>query len=119
MIAIAKMEMNPTAADTLNGVPVTTRASTPPKQASGTCAINISVLTIESVAAYNTAMISSKATAVMLTPVLSSYLLRTGMSETHNVVWERLHRFYHNLFIKILRWPYLTLAVIALVMANA
>ena len=81
MIAMAKMEMKPTAADTLNGVPVTTRANTSPRQASGTCAINISVLTNESVAAYKTAIISSKATAVMLTPVLSSYLLRTGSAK--------------------------------------
>jgi cobalt-zinc-cadmium resistance protein CzcA len=67
---------------------------------------------------YAFALTAAILLAVMLTPVLSSYLLRTGMRETHNVVWEGLHRFYHNLFIRILRWPYLTLAVITIVMAG-
>ena len=62
MIAIAKIEMKPTAAETLKGVPVTTSANTPPRQASGTCAINIRVLTNDKVAAYSTAMIKSSAT---------------------------------------------------------
>jgi cobalt-zinc-cadmium resistance protein CzcA len=52
---------------------------------------------------YAFALTAAILLAVMLTPVLSSYLLRTGMRETHNVVWEGLHRFYHNLFIRILR----------------
>jgi heavy metal efflux system protein len=55
--------------------------------------------------------------AVMLSPVLSSFLLHKGMKETHNVVWEAFHSFYHNLFVRILRFPKLTLAFIALVMA--
>ena len=67
---------------------------------------------------YAFALTAAILLAVMLTPVLSSYLLRIGMRETHNVVWEGLHRFYHNLFIRILRWPYLTLAIITLVMAG-
>jgi len=50
--------------------------------------------------------------AVMLSPVLSSFLLHKGMKETHNFVWEGLRRFYHNLFVRVLRWPRLTLAVI-------
>jgi len=32
-------------------------------------------------------------------------------------VWEAFQRFYHQLFTRILRWPYLTLAVITLVIA--
>jgi heavy metal efflux system protein len=55
--------------------------------------------------------------AVMLSPVLSSMLLHKGMKETHNIVWEAFHNFYHNLFVRILRWPRLTLVVICLVMA--
>jgi cobalt-zinc-cadmium resistance protein CzcA len=50
--------------------------------------------------------------AVMLSPVLSTFLLRQGMKETHNLVWEALRRFYHNLFVSVLRWPRLTLAII-------
>jgi cobalt-zinc-cadmium resistance protein CzcA len=50
--------------------------------------------------------------AVMLSPVLSSLFLYQGMKETHNFVWEALRGFYHNLFIRILRWPRLTLAII-------
>jgi cobalt-zinc-cadmium resistance protein CzcA len=51
--------------------------------------------------------------AVMLSPVLSSFLLHKGMKETHNFVWEAFHNFYHNLFVQVLRWPRLTLLVIA------
>jgi heavy metal efflux system protein len=67
---------------------------------------------------YAFALATAILLAVMLTPVLSSYLLRTGMRETHNLVWEAFHRFYHNLFIRILRRPYLTLTVITIVMAG-
>jgi cobalt-zinc-cadmium resistance protein CzcA len=66
---------------------------------------------------YAFALTTAIILAVMLTPVLSSYVLRAGMRETHNLVWEALHRFYHNLFIRILSRPYLTLALIVLVMA--
>jgi cobalt-zinc-cadmium resistance protein CzcA len=66
---------------------------------------------------YAFALTTAIILAVMLTPVLSSYLLRVGMKEPHNLVWEALHRFYHNLFIRVLRRPYLTLALIMLAMA--
>ncbi len=66
---------------------------------------------------YAFALTTAILLAVMLTPVLSSFLLRTRMKETHNIVWEAFHRFYHSLFIRILRWPYLTLTAIVLVMA--
>jgi heavy metal efflux system protein len=57
--------------------------------------------------------------AVMLSPVLSSFLLQQGMRETHNFLWEGLRRFYHNLFVRVLRWPRLTLAIIvAIVIAG-
>ena len=54
--------------------------------------------------------------AVMLSPVLSSFLLHKGMKETHNFVWEAFHNFYYKLFVRVLRWPKLTLAIITLVM---
>ena len=47
--------------------------------------------------------------AVMLSPVLSSFLLHKGMTETHNFIWEAFHSFYHNLFVRILRLPRITL----------
>jgi cobalt-zinc-cadmium resistance protein CzcA len=67
---------------------------------------------------YAFALTTAILLAATLTPVLSSYLLRKGMKETHNLVWEAFHRFYHNLFVRILRRPYFTLAVIALIVAG-
>ena len=55
--------------------------------------------------------------AATVTPVLSTYLLKIGMKETHNIVWESFHRFYHNLFVRILRRPRLTLLAIGLILA--
>jgi heavy metal efflux system protein len=66
---------------------------------------------------YAFALSSAILLAVTLTPVLSSFLLRKGMKETRNFIWMGLHNFYHELFVRILRWPKLTLALIVLVMA--
>ena len=55
--------------------------------------------------------------AVMLSPVLSSFLLHKGMKETQNFIWEAFHNFYHNLFVEVLRFPRLTLLIIVLIMA--
>jgi heavy metal efflux system protein len=65
---------------------------------------------------YAFALTTAILLAVTVTPVLSSYLLRKGIKETHNIVWTSFHRFYHNLFVRILRFPRLTLVVIALIM---
>jgi heavy metal efflux system protein len=65
---------------------------------------------------YAFALTSAILLAVTLTPVLSSFLLRKGMKETHNIVWRSFHRFYHNLFVRILRFPRLTLVAIGGVM---
>ena len=65
---------------------------------------------------YAFALITAIILAVTLTPVLSSYLLKKGMKETHNIVWRSFHRFYHNLFVRILRFPRLTLVAIGLIM---
>ena len=46
--------------------------------------------------------------AVTVSPVLCSFFLPLGIQETHNVVWETFHNFYHNLFVKILQRPQLT-----------
>jgi len=65
---------------------------------------------------YSFALISAILLAVTLTPVLTAFLLHKGMKETHNFVWEAFHRFYHNLFVRVMRWPKLTLAIIVLIM---
>ncbi len=65
---------------------------------------------------YAFALTTAIILAVILTPVLSSYLLKKGMKETHNIVWMSFHRFYHNLFVRILRFPRLTLVGIGLIM---
>ena len=59
-------DVDPTAADTLKGVPVITRASTPPIQASGICAIRISVLMIDSVAPYRMPIMMSSASGMTI-----------------------------------------------------
>ncbi len=55
--------------------------------------------------------------AVMLSPALCSFMLARGMRETDNFVWEAFSTFYHRLFVKVLKWPRLTLAVIVIVVA--
>jgi cobalt-zinc-cadmium resistance protein CzcA len=67
---------------------------------------------------YSYALVTAILLAVTLSPALSSFLLRKGMKETHNFVWEAFSRFYHNLFVRILQWPRLTLAVIALIVVG-
>jgi len=66
---------------------------------------------------YAFALTTAIILAVTVTPVLSTYLLKIGMKETHNIVWESFHRFYHNLFVRILRRPRLTLLAIGLILA--
>lgn len=55
--------------------------------------------------------------AVMLSPGLCALFLNRGMKQTHNFVWEAFHRFYHNLFVTIVRWPKRTLTVLVVVVA--
>jgi len=50
--------------------------------------------------------------AVSLSPVLSSYLLTRDLRAWKNPVWEALRRLYHTLFVRVLAWPRLTLAII-------
>src|SRR6266851_5580202 len=49
--------------------------------------------------------------AVSLSPVLSSYLLTRDLKAWKNPVWEALRRLYHTLFVRVLAWPRLTLAI--------
>ncbi len=66
---------------------------------------------------YAFALTTAILLAVTLTPVLSSFLLKKGVKETRNIIWLGFHRFYHHLFVRILRWPRLTLGVIVLMLA--
>ena len=50
--------------------------------------------------------------AVTLSPVLSSFLLRPGMKELHNPIWEGIRHFYHGMFIRVLAWPRTALVLI-------
>ncbi|HEY6420392.1 MAG TPA: CusA/CzcA family heavy metal efflux RND transporter [Candidatus Binataceae bacterium] len=52
--------------------------------------------------------------AVTLSPVLSSYLFANGLKPAHNPVWSAIARFYHGLFVRVLKWPGLTLTLIGL-----
>jgi cobalt-zinc-cadmium resistance protein CzcA len=67
---------------------------------------------------YAYALVTAILLAVTLSPALSSLLLRKGMPETHNFVWEAFSGFYHHLFVRILQWPRLTLAMIGLIVAS-
>ncbi len=67
---------------------------------------------------YAYALVTAIVLAVTLSPALSSLLLHKGMKETHNFVWEAFSRFYHNLFVRILQWPRLTLVIIALLVVG-
>ncbi|MGD0075391.1 MAG: CusA/CzcA family heavy metal efflux RND transporter [Candidatus Binataceae bacterium] len=57
--------------------------------------------------------------AVMLSPVLSSFLLKKGMKESPNPVWNLIRRVYHRLFVLVLRWPRTTLLAIGAIIVAA
>jgi cobalt-zinc-cadmium resistance protein CzcA len=57
--------------------------------------------------------------AVSLSPVLSSYLLRSNLRAWKNPLWEGLRHLYHALFQHVLAWPRLTLAIILAIVAGA
>ena len=64
---------------------------------------------------YAFALTTAILLAVTVSPVLSSFFLKKGMKETRNFVWLAFHRFYHKVFVKVLQWPRLTLALIILI----
>jgi cobalt-zinc-cadmium resistance protein CzcA len=51
--------------------------------------------------------------AVTLSPVLSSFAFARGIKHRRERVWSVISRFYHALFVRILRWPGMTLTIIA------
>jgi heavy metal efflux system protein len=67
---------------------------------------------------YAYALTTAILLAVTLSPVLSSILLRKGMEERRNFIWLAISRFYHNLFVGVLQWPRLSLALIALMVVG-
>ncbi|HVN85047.1 MAG TPA: CusA/CzcA family heavy metal efflux RND transporter [Candidatus Binatia bacterium] len=56
--------------------------------------------------------------AVTLSPVLSSFLLRKPMTERSNPLWDIVRAFYHRLFVRVLEWPKLTLAILVIVISG-
>ncbi len=65
---------------------------------------------------YAFALTTAIILAATVSPVLCSYMLRKGMKETHNPVWTAFHRAYHKLFVRVLRWPRLTFAIIVVML---
>jgi heavy metal efflux system protein len=65
---------------------------------------------------YAFALTTAIILAATVSPVLCSYLLKKGMKETHNPVWTAFHRGYHKLFVRVLRWPRLTFAIIVVML---
>jgi cobalt-zinc-cadmium resistance protein CzcA len=63
---------------------------------------------------YAYALATAVLLAITLSPVLSSYLFRRGIRETANPIWRAISAFYHSLFVRVLRWPRLSLLVILL-----
>ncbi len=52
--------------------------------------------------------------AVTLSPALSSFLVHPGAARWRNPAWEAMQRFYHRLFVVVLKWPLVSLAAMAL-----
>jgi Cu/Ag efflux pump CusA len=50
-----------------------------------------------------------------LTPVLASFTFERGFRGRVNRLWNAIARFYHWVFVRILRWPRVSLAMITLI----
>ena len=57
--------------------------------------------------------------AVTLSPVLASFVVSKDMGECPNPIWRLIQRIYHRLFMGVLSWPRLTLAVMLVVIVSA
>jgi cobalt-zinc-cadmium resistance protein CzcA len=68
---------------------------------------------------YAYALGSAILLAVTLTPVLASFAFARGMHDINNPLWNGITRFYHGMFVTVLRWPRLTLAAVVLMAAVA
>ena len=64
--------------------------------------------------AYAYALGTAILLAVTLSPVLSSFAFRHGIKLRRERVWGLISRFYHGLFVRILKWPKLTLSAIVI-----
>src|SRR5260370_15188651 len=69
--------------------------------------------------AYAYALGTAILVAVTLSPVISCFVLSKNLRESYNPVWESIRAFYHWLFVRIISWPRLTLAIILLIVAGA
>ena len=67
---------------------------------------------------YAFALATAILLAVTLSPVLSSYFFAKGMRTIHNPIWQGISSFYHGLFVRVLRWPRLTLTVVVLMVVG-
>jgi heavy metal efflux system protein len=67
---------------------------------------------------YAYALFTAIVLAITLSPVLASYLLGRGAKEPRNVPWEIIRNFYQRLFVRVLRWPKLTLVILAVIVAG-
>ena len=67
---------------------------------------------------YAFALATAILLAVTLSPVLSSYFFAKGMRTIHNPIWQAISSFYHGLFVRVLRWPRLTLTVVVLMVVG-
>ncbi len=67
---------------------------------------------------YGYALATAVLLAVTLSPALASFAFRRGLREAHNPLWRAVSGSYHRLFKTVLRWPWVTLAVITLFIAG-
>ena len=63
--------------------------------------------------AYSLAV--SNLLSLTLTPVLASFTFERGFRGRVNRLWNAIARFYHWVFVRILRWPRMSLAMIILI----
>ena len=66
---------------------------------------------------YAYALATAILMAITLTPVLASYFFAHGMKVAHNPVWNAIASFYHGLFVRVVAWPRMTLAIVGLLAA--
>ena len=67
---------------------------------------------------YAFALATAILLAVTLSPVLSSFFFARGMRTIRNPVWAGIAAFYHGMFERVLRWPRLTLTLVAVLVAG-
>jgi len=68
---------------------------------------------------YAYALAISILLSLTLTPVLASFAFEGGFRQRVNRLWNAIARFYHWVFVRILRWPRLSLAMIILIAGAA